>query len=66
MERFISTDFSSLFEDHFGSGGKSVRTARLPMGGWAEDGKASSRHHEPLQEETSEDELPPHIHKVNI
>ncbi|MEQ2170939.1 hypothetical protein GOODEAATRI_005493 [Goodea atripinnis] len=48
-----------------GASGKVVRTARMPMGGWAEGGKASSRHHEPLQEETSEDELPPHIHKVN-
>lgn len=50
--------------DHFGAGGKVVRTARLPMGGWAEEGEASSRRHEPLQEETSEDDLPPHIHKV--
>ncbi|XP_043999047.1 autophagy-related protein 9A [Gambusia affinis] len=50
--------------DHFGTAGKVVRTARVPMGGWAEDGKAFSRHHGPVQEETSEDELPPHIHKV--
>ncbi|XP_037550520.1 autophagy-related protein 9A [Nematolebias whitei] len=50
--------------DNVGAGGKVVRTARVPMGGWAEDGQATSRHHEPLAEETSEDELPPHIHKV--
>ncbi|XP_017274749.1 autophagy-related protein 9A [Kryptolebias marmoratus] len=50
--------------DHVGAGGKVVRTARVPMGGWAEDAKAASRHHDPLPEETSEDELPPHIHKV--
>ncbi|PWA16526.1 hypothetical protein CCH79_00004775 [Gambusia affinis] len=52
--------------DHFGTAGKVVRTARVPMGGWAEDGKASSRHHGPVQEETSEDELPPHIHKIKL
>lgn len=52
------------FSDLVGSGGKVVRTARVPMGGWAEGGKAASRHHQPLPEETSEDELPPHIHKV--
>uniref|UniRef100_A0A668TIV8 Autophagy-related protein 9 n=1 Tax=Oreochromis aureus TaxID=47969 RepID=A0A668TIV8_OREAU len=42
-----------------------VRSARVPMGGWAEDGQAAPRHHEPLPEESSEDEMPPHIHKVN-
>lgn len=42
-----------------------VRTARVPMGGWAEDGQATSRHREALAEETSEDELPPHVHKVH-
>uniref|UniRef100_A0A669AXU5 Autophagy-related protein 9 n=1 Tax=Oreochromis niloticus TaxID=8128 RepID=A0A669AXU5_ORENI len=29
------------------------------------DGQAAPRHHEPLPEESSEDEMPPHIHKVN-
>ncbi|XP_070584786.1 autophagy-related protein 9A [Erythrolamprus reginae] len=37
--------------------------ARLPLGGWAEDGQAA-RHPEPVPEETSEDELPPQLHKV--
>uniref|UniRef100_A0A671TPP8 Autophagy-related protein 9 n=1 Tax=Sparus aurata TaxID=8175 RepID=A0A671TPP8_SPAAU len=49
----------------FGAGGKAVRSARVPMGGWAEDGQAAPRHHDPLPEESSEDEMPPHIHKVN-
>uniref|UniRef100_A0A671WP55 Autophagy-related protein 9 n=1 Tax=Sparus aurata TaxID=8175 RepID=A0A671WP55_SPAAU len=47
------------------SGGKAVRSARVPMGGWAEDGQAAPRHHDPLPEESSEDDMPPHIHKVN-
>lgn len=37
----------------------------MPMGGWAEDGQAAPRHHEAVPEESSEDEMPPHIHKVN-
>lgn len=37
----------------------------MPMGGWAEDGQAAPRHHDPLPEESSEDDMPPHIHKVN-
>lgn len=37
----------------------------MPMGGWAEEGQAAPRHHEALPEESSEDEMPPHIHKVN-
>lgn len=37
----------------------------MPMGGWAEDGQAAPRHHESVPEESSEDEMPPHIHKVN-
>ncbi|XP_034289650.1 autophagy-related protein 9A isoform X2 [Pantherophis guttatus] len=37
--------------------------ARLPLGGWAEDGQAA-RHPEPVPEESSEDELPPQLHKV--
>ncbi|CAM4532631.1 unnamed protein product [Lepidochelys kempii] len=37
--------------------------SRLPLGGWAEDGQ-SVRHPEPVPEESSEDELPPQIHKV--
>uniref|UniRef100_A0A8D3B6Z6 Autophagy-related protein 9 n=1 Tax=Scophthalmus maximus TaxID=52904 RepID=A0A8D3B6Z6_SCOMX len=42
-----------------------VRSARVPMGGWAEDGQAASRHHDPVPEESSEDEMPPQIQKVN-
>lgn len=38
--------------------------SRLPLGGWAEDGQAASRHPEPVPEEGSEDELPPQVHKV--
>ncbi|XP_077790084.1 autophagy-related protein 9A isoform X2 [Podarcis muralis] len=37
--------------------------ARLPLGGWAEDGQ-TARHPEPVPEESLEDELPPQIHKV--
>ncbi|XP_063067615.1 autophagy-related protein 9A [Engraulis encrasicolus] len=48
-----------------GSGGRGQRTARVPMGGWVEEIQSGSgRHHEPLPEEGSEDEMPPHIHKV--
>lgn len=43
---------------------KIVRTARVPMGGWADDNQAAPRYPEPLPEESSEDEMPPHIHKV--
>uniref|UniRef100_A0A667XFQ1 Autophagy-related protein 9 n=1 Tax=Myripristis murdjan TaxID=586833 RepID=A0A667XFQ1_9TELE len=48
------------------SGGKVVRSARVPMGGWAEEGQGAPRHHDPVPEESSEDEMPPHIHKVNM
>ncbi|XP_017337852.1 autophagy-related protein 9A [Ictalurus punctatus] len=37
------------------TGPRVQRTARIPMGGWEE---------EPVAEEGSEDELPPHVHKV--
>ncbi|KAG7326977.1 hypothetical protein KOW79_010378 [Hemibagrus wyckioides] len=37
------------------TGARVQRTARMPMGGWEE---------EPVVEEGSEDELPPHVHKV--
>lgn len=50
--------------DSFGAGTRTVRTARVPMGGWAEDNQATPRHHETLPEESSEDEMPPHMHKV--
>ncbi|XP_033499048.1 autophagy-related protein 9A [Epinephelus lanceolatus] len=51
--------------ESLGSGGKIVRSARgVPMGGWAEEGQSAPRHHEPLPEESSEDEMPPHIHKI--
>ncbi|KAL7991868.1 hypothetical protein Chor_016124 [Crotalus horridus] len=39
--------------------------ARLPLGGWAEDGQAA-RHPEPVPEESLEDELPPQLHKVQL
>lgn len=51
--------------DSLVAGGKVVRSARVPMGGWAEEGQAATRHHEPVPEESSEDEMPPNIHKVN-
>ena len=35
------------------------------MGGWAEDGQAAPRLHTPVPEEGSEDEVAPHIHRVN-
>ncbi|NP_001098249.1 autophagy-related protein 9A [Oryzias latipes] len=47
------------------SGPATVRVARVPMGGWAVDGQAAPRHHEAVPEESSEDEMPPHIHKVS-
>ncbi|XP_057716103.1 autophagy-related protein 9A isoform X2 [Corythoichthys intestinalis] len=51
--------------DALGAGGKVTRSARVPMGGWAEEPYQSApRRHESLPEESSEDELPPHIHKV--
>ncbi|XP_029973421.1 autophagy-related protein 9A [Salarias fasciatus] len=50
--------------DSLGAGGKVVRSARVPMGGWAEEGQAAPRHHEPLPEESSEDEMPPRMHRV--
>lgn len=52
--------------ESLGSGGKVVRSARVPMGGWAEEGQGAPRHHDPVPEESSEDEMPPHIHKVNM
>ncbi|KAG7263684.1 hypothetical protein CRUP_035556 [Coryphaenoides rupestris] len=46
-------------------GRAAVRSARVPMGGWAEDGQAAPpRLHDPVPEEGSEDEVPPHIHRV--
>uniref|UniRef100_A0A8C9XY32 Autophagy-related protein 9 n=1 Tax=Sander lucioperca TaxID=283035 RepID=A0A8C9XY32_SANLU len=57
---------SSTTLDSFGAGGKVVRSARgVPMGGWAEEGQAAPRHHETLPEESSEDDMPPQIHKVD-
>ncbi|KAM9354691.1 autophagy-related protein 9A [Pholidichthys leucotaenia] len=50
--------------DTCSAGVKVVRTARVPMGGWAEDGQAAPRHQETLAEESLEDEIPSHIHKV--
>uniref|UniRef100_A0A673B662 Autophagy-related protein 9 n=1 Tax=Sphaeramia orbicularis TaxID=375764 RepID=A0A673B662_9TELE len=57
--------FQMFFSYPVGAGVKVVRSARVPMGGWAEDTQGAPRHHEPLPEESSEDEMPPHIHKVN-
>lgn len=39
------------------------RTPRMPMGGWSEENQMS-RHHDPVPEEGSEDELPPRSHMV--
>ncbi|XP_060938644.1 autophagy-related protein 9A [Limanda limanda] len=50
--------------DSFGAGGKVVRSARLPMGGWADDGQGAPRHHGPVPEESSEDEMPPNVQKT--
>lgn len=50
--------------DSVGAGGKIVRLARQPMGGWEEKGQTAPHHHEPLPEESSEDEMPPRVHKV--
>lgn len=50
--------------ESLGSGGRALRSARVPMGGWAEDGLGSPRQHDPVPEEGSEDEMPPHIHKL--
>lgn len=58
---------SLCFPDSLGAGGKVVRSARgVPMGGWAEVGQAAPRHHGTLPEESSEDDMPPHIQKVNV
>ncbi|KAL1021962.1 hypothetical protein UPYG_G00020450 [Umbra pygmaea] len=46
-----------------GSEGRGVRSARGPMGGWAEDGN-QGRHPYTVPEEGSEDDTPPNIHKV--
>lgn len=54
-----------FFSDSGASGSKVVRVARSPMGGWAEDSQVAPRHHDPVPEESSEDEMPPHVHKVN-
>ncbi|KAM6973042.1 autophagy-related protein 9A [Aplochiton taeniatus] len=50
--------------EYLGSGIRAVRSARVPMGGWAEDGQGSPRQHDPVPEEGSGDEMPPHIHKL--
>ncbi|XP_034051209.1 LOW QUALITY PROTEIN: autophagy-related protein 9A [Thalassophryne amazonica] len=47
-----------------GARGRVVRSVRVPMGGWAEDVQTAPRQHDPVPEESSEDEMPPHIHKV--
>uniref|UniRef100_A0A3Q2Z7Y8 Autophagy-related protein 9 n=1 Tax=Hippocampus comes TaxID=109280 RepID=A0A3Q2Z7Y8_HIPCM len=47
--------------------GKVTRSARVPMGGWAEESHQSApRRPESLPEESSEDEMPPHVHKVAL
>uniref|UniRef100_A0A8C7MAE9 Autophagy-related protein 9 n=1 Tax=Oncorhynchus kisutch TaxID=8019 RepID=A0A8C7MAE9_ONCKI len=40
-----------------------VRSARVPMGGWAEEGRGG-RHPDTVPEEGSEDDMPPNTHKV--
>ncbi|CAG10353.1 unnamed protein product, partial [Tetraodon nigroviridis] len=54
---------SDLTTEFCVAGGKVVRTMHVPMGGWAENSQATPRHHEPVPEESSEDEMPPHVHK---
>ncbi|XP_045081441.1 autophagy-related protein 9A [Coregonus clupeaformis] len=49
--------------DSVGPGGRVVRSARVPMGGWAEEGRGG-RHPDTVPEEGSEDDMPPNIHKV--
>uniref|UniRef100_A0A671T8G2 Autophagy-related protein 9 n=1 Tax=Sinocyclocheilus anshuiensis TaxID=1608454 RepID=A0A671T8G2_9TELE len=44
-------------------GASAQRTPRMTMGGWSEENQMG-RHHDPVPEEGSEDELPPQIHKV--
>lgn len=56
---------SLCLPESLGAGGRVVRSARVPMGGWADDGQAAPRHHDTVPEEGSEDEMPPCIHKVN-
>lgn len=58
------TKQSFCMPDSLGVGVKVVRTARVPMGGWAEETPSALRHHETLPEESSEDEMPPHVHRV--
>ncbi|CAB1327933.1 unnamed protein product, partial [Coregonus sp. 'balchen'] len=48
--------------DSVGPGGRVVRSARVPMGGWAEEGRGG-RHPDTVPEEGSEDDMPPNIHK---
>lgn len=55
---------SLYLPDSLGVGAKVVRTARVPMGGWADETQSALRHHETLPEESSEDEMPPHVHRV--
>ncbi|XP_076159593.1 autophagy-related protein 9A [Alosa pseudoharengus] len=49
--------------DALSGASRSQRSARVAMGGWVEEIQPG-RHHEPVPEEGSEDELPPQIHKV--
>ncbi|CDQ77628.1 unnamed protein product, partial [Oncorhynchus mykiss] len=49
--------------DSVGPGGRVVRSERVPMGGWAEEGRGG-RHPDTVPEEGSEDDMPPNIHKV--
>ncbi|XP_014005943.1 autophagy-related protein 9A [Salmo salar] len=49
--------------DSVGPEGRVVRSARVPMGGWAEEGRGG-RHPDTVPEEGSEDDMPPNIHKV--
>lgn len=49
--------------DSVGPGARVVRSARVPMGGWAEEGRGG-RDPDTVPEEGSEDDMPPNIHKV--
>ncbi|XP_061552342.1 autophagy-related protein 9A isoform X1 [Phycodurus eques] len=53
------------YSGSLGARGKVTRSARAPMGRWSEELQQSApRCHESLPEDSSEDEMPPHIHKV--
>uniref|UniRef100_A0A8C8GLH1 Autophagy-related protein 9 n=1 Tax=Oncorhynchus tshawytscha TaxID=74940 RepID=A0A8C8GLH1_ONCTS len=61
----ISTPISTPgpIPNSVGPGGRVVRSERVPMGGWAEQGRGG-RHPDTVPEEGSEDDMPPNTHKL--